>query len=105
MVRNRAGHALKRKIREYVRKWEGHGYPRGIPDEAPSTLERLNKVPSYRIICQAIMKNDVALMTLGYQRAPCEAYNVLKRIELVQRGVIRIPVVRQLILPIFAGAR
>lgn len=76
------------RIREYVRKWEGRGYPNGIPDEAPNLLERINKVPSYRAICLAIMKNDVALLTLGYSREPCRAYTELKRIELTARGKI-----------------
>lgn len=79
---------MKSKISQYVETWEGRGYAQGIPDEAPEVLESLNKVPSYRSICKAIMKNDVGLLTLGYSRQPCEAYNVLKRIELRSRGVV-----------------
>lgn len=79
---------MNARIRAYIRKWEGRGYPGGIPDEAPPLLEKLNKVPSYRVICMAIMKNDVALLTLGYSREPCQAYTELKRIELMQRGEI-----------------
>ena len=79
---------MRKKILSYIRKWEARGYAGGIPDEAPAVLEALNKVPSYRIICKAIMKNDVALLTLGYSREACEAYNILKRIELTERGVI-----------------
>jgi predicted phosphoadenosine phosphosulfate sulfurtransferase len=82
-----ASHLIKKKILLYIRTWEGRGYPNGIPDEAPLTLEAAGKVPSYRMICLAIMKNDVTLTTLGYQREPCESYTALKRIELKQRGV------------------
>ena len=79
---------MKARIGGYVKTWEGRGYQDGIPDEAPSVLESLNKVPSYRTICLAIMKNDTALLTLGFSREPCQAYTALKRIELKARGVI-----------------
>jgi len=90
---------VKSKIRQYIKAWEARGYPFGIPDEAPPMLEAQNKVPSYRAICKAIMKNDVALLTLGYSREECEAYNALKRIELTERGVIR-PRHKQAFLPL-----
>lgn len=80
---------MKRRILACIKKWEGRGYPNGIPDEAPPPLERLNKVLTYRMICMAIMKNDVALTSLGFVRRPCAAYTTLKRIELVERGVIK----------------
>lgn len=76
------------KIRAYVRKWEGRGYLEGIPDEAPILLEKANRVPSYRAICMAIMRNDVALQSLGYQREPCSTYMAIKRAELMARGKI-----------------
>lgn len=62
------------------------GYSEGIPDEADPKLEGLNKVPSYRMICKAILKNDVALTSLGYTRPQCDSYRVLKRIEIAARG-------------------
>lgn len=80
---------MKRRIQRYVSQWERRGYPHGIPDEAPAELERVTgKVPSYRLICLAIIKNDKQLESLGFTRKPCELYNVLKREELRQRGVI-----------------
>ena len=92
---------MRHKLEEYVAVWMTRGYPKGIPDEADSVLENLNKVPSYRAICKAIMKNDVGLLSLGHTREPCEAYTVLKRIELIARGVIQIDTGqdRQLMLP------
>jgi len=77
---------MQRKILEYVEIWKARGYPEGIPDEADPILENFNKVPSFRMICRAIMKNDVALLTLGYSRQPCAIYNSLKREELILRG-------------------
>lgn len=77
---------MGRKIQDYVKVWTHRGYSDGIPDEADTVLESLNKVPSYRMVCRAIMKNDVGLMSLGYSREPCAVYNSLKREEIALRG-------------------
>jgi predicted phosphoadenosine phosphosulfate sulfurtransferase len=77
----------KRRIRQWVAAWEAKGYHDGLPDEAPMTLESSGRVPSYRMICQAILKNDEALLSLGFGREPCRIYNHLKRIELAARTV------------------
>lgn len=76
---------MKAKILEYISKWESQGYAGGIPDEAPSELEALKLVPSYRMICRAIMRNDTSLTTLGYARPQTDSYVVLKRIEIAAR--------------------
>lgn len=73
------------RVRQYIRQWEARGYPDGIPDEAPARLEVLNKAPSYRAICRAIVRNDVALTSLGFPRPKTAAYMALKRIEIEQR--------------------
>ena len=80
---------MKDRIRSYVSNWERRGYESGIPDEAPVRLESLNRVASYRLICQAIVKNDFQLETLGFSRTPCELYMHLKRIELTAKGKIK----------------
>ena len=77
---------MRQKIGNYVNKWERQGYEDGLPDEAPARLEDLNKVPSYRLICKAIIKNDFALETLGYSRTKCPAYMLLKKIEIEKRN-------------------
>lgn len=76
---------MRSKILEYVKKWEGRDYPNGIPDEIDANLEATGKVPSYKQICKAIMKNDVTLSSLGYTRPKSELYNTYKRIEISQR--------------------
>ncbi len=73
-------------IRKWVASWERKGYEGGIPDEAPEALEARGRVPSYRLICKAIMANDKTLESLGFRRTPCQAYLDLKRIELQARG-------------------
>ena len=77
---------MKQKIEKYLEKWKRQGYPDGIPDEADINLEALGKVPSYRMVCKAILKNDVALVSLGYSRPKTDSYNVLKRIEIAARN-------------------
>jgi predicted phosphoadenosine phosphosulfate sulfurtransferase len=82
---------MKDKIERYIRTWVGRGYPEGIPDEADPVLESLNKAPSYRLICKAILTNDHALKSLGFSRPECAAYNTLKQIELRERGTATYP--------------
>ena len=72
----------------YIKEEENKGYSNGIPDKAPKRLEQLNKVPSYRRICQAIIKNDFCLKSLGKQKKRSSIYDSYKREELKKRGVI-----------------
>lgn len=76
---------MRNKILKYINKWKKQGYSDDIPDEADPKLEGMNKVPSYRMICKAILKNDLALTSLGYTRPKCDSYNILKKIELSAR--------------------
>jgi predicted phosphoadenosine phosphosulfate sulfurtransferase len=80
---------MKKKIQNYINKWEKRCYKEGIPDEAPSRLEQLNKVPSYRQICIAIMKNDNSLKTLGFTQNKCNSCHILKRQELLEKVKIK----------------
>ena len=76
---------MQQKIRKYIEKWERQGYADGIPDEADLKLEGMGKAPSYRMICKAILSNDVALTTLGFSRPKCDSYHILKKIEIEGR--------------------
>lgn len=76
---------MREKILQYVQKWESQGYASGLPDAADPKLEALGKAPSYRHICKAILKNDISLTSLGYAIESCEAYGIIKRIEIAQR--------------------
>lgn len=80
---------MKKKIENYIAEWEIRCYANGIPDEAPLRLEQLNKVPSYKAIARAIMKNDVTLKTMGFTQNKCNSYHELKRQELLQKGKIK----------------
>ena len=80
---------FKSRIKKYIYMWECRCYNNGIPDEAPRRLEQLDKVPSYRRVCIAIMKNDYPLESLGYEKNKPPIYHELKRIELTERGIIK----------------
>lgn len=80
---------MKQKIKNYIKDWENKCYFDGIPDEAPHELEVRNKVPSYRKICIAIMKNDYALQSLGFSKTKSKYYNILKTEELEIRNKIK----------------
>lgn len=80
--------AFSKKINQYIKDWEGKGYEGGIPDEAPKRLEQLKKVPSYRQVCIAILKNDYSLKSLGLTPIKSRVYNILKREELMAAGRI-----------------
>lgn len=76
---------MKSKIRSYVSTWKAKGYENGIPDESPVELESHNKVPSYRMICRDIMRNDVSLSTLGFARTKTPEYMAIKKLEIEAR--------------------
>lgn len=80
---------MKEKILNYINTWEKRCYCNGIPDEAPNRLEVLNKVPSYRKIAIAIIKNDYSLETLGFSKNKSVVYRQIKYNELLERGVIK----------------
>lgn len=77
---------VRQKVGSYISKWKSRGYPDDIPDEAPPKLEDLGRVPSYRMIVKALLKNETHLESLGFTRPHCELYGELKRIELSNRG-------------------
>jgi len=79
---------MKKKIISYIQKWKTTVYLNDIPDVAPKRLEELNKVPSYRQVAIAIMKNDNQLKTLGYSPPYSKVYDELKRSELESKGKI-----------------
>lgn len=80
---------MKEKILDYIQTWEQRCYFEGIPDEAPYELEIRNKVPSYKKICMAILRNDYALKSLGYTPKKSKYYDAYKRIELDNRNKVK----------------
>ena len=58
--------------------WERRCYSNGIPDEAPKEID--DRVPSYKRIAIAILKNDLSY--IGIEPVKSEYYSILKCIEL-----------------------
>jgi predicted phosphoadenosine phosphosulfate sulfurtransferase len=80
---------MRAKIEKYIREWETKCYYNGIPDEVELRLEQLNKVPNYKQICMAILKNDFQLEILGFTKKHSLIYSEFKRIELENKGKIK----------------
>ena len=75
---------VEKKIKEYVKTWEGRCYYYGIPDESP--VEIFDKTPSYKRIVIAILSNDHSFKSLGFTPKKSKYYNELKRIEIQKRN-------------------
>ena len=71
------------KIAVFLHWWAEHGYPFGIPDEADPKDEASKKVPSWRRICKALLRNDYWCKGLSFSQTKSEAYerykNLMKR--------------------------
>jgi predicted phosphoadenosine phosphosulfate sulfurtransferase len=78
---------MRAKIEYWIKMWENRCYKRGIPDESPEGIG--DKVPSYERIAKAILNNDHQLKTLGFTVKQSKYYGMLKRIELIDKGVIK----------------
>jgi predicted phosphoadenosine phosphosulfate sulfurtransferase len=61
-----------------VRVWEERCYKDGIPDDIPKRLSDSMRVPSYKAIAMAILQNDLALYTLGFQPVVSHWYRAVK---------------------------
>lgn len=71
------------KIVIFQKWWMTRGYPDGIPDEAPYELEADRKVPSWRRVCKALLRNDYWCKGLSFTQHQSEAYT--KYLELMKR--------------------
>lgn len=73
----------KNKIAVYIKWYSSRGYPDGIPDESDYRLEQLGKVPSWRKIVKALLKNDYWCKTLGFSPTKTSAYT--KYLDLMRK--------------------
>lgn len=72
---------MHENIKEYIDVWKQRCYHEDIPDDAP--LEIFDKVPSYKKIAIAILKNDLKI--LGVTPKVSKYYSMLKKIEIEER--------------------
>lgn len=68
------------KIAVFLHWWQAHGYPDGIPDEADIHLEAAKKVPSWKRICKALLRNDYWCKGLSFTQTKSEAYEKYKKV-------------------------
>jgi predicted phosphoadenosine phosphosulfate sulfurtransferase len=66
------------RVNSYVKVWEDRCYKDGIPDEVAKRLSDSMRVPSYKAIAMAILQNDLALYTLGFQPVVSHWYRTVK---------------------------
>lgn len=65
----------KSKIAVYIKWYMNRGYVDGIPDEVDKQIEKQNDVPSWRRICQTLLRNDYWCKGLGFSPTKQSAYN------------------------------
>lgn len=61
-----------------MKVWRGRCYSEDIPDEVPDGIMKSMRAPSYKAIAEAILKNDLALYSLGFQPHISHWYKVVK---------------------------
>ena len=69
------------KIEAYIRVWQSRCYSDGIPDAVPDGIAKSMRVPSYKAIAIAILKNDHALSSIGFSGKMSEYYGMIKQHE------------------------
>ncbi len=52
-------------------------YKKGIPDEVPKNLAKINRAPSYKSIAICILKGDLLLKGLGFSGYESETSRLL----------------------------
>ena len=66
---------FRAKIDVHRKWWMDRGYDDGIPDEADSVLENKRKVPSWRRVAKALLRNDYWCKGLGFSQHRSGSYD------------------------------
>lgn len=78
------------KIAVFLHWWQERGYPNGIPDEANLSDEKDKKVPSWRRICKALLRNDYWCKGLSFSQHKTAAYDKYLKLMRNRRAVWKI---------------
>lgn len=73
----------RNKIAVYLKWYIDRGYPNGIPDQADYRLEQIGKVPAWRQIAKALLRNDYWCRSLGF--GITKSSNYKKYMDLMKR--------------------
>lgn len=71
----RTAEHFRAKIDVHRKWWMDRGYETGIPDEADLSLENKRKVPSWRRIVKALLRNDYWCKGLGFSQHRSGSYD------------------------------
>lgn len=77
---------FENKIAVFVHWWMERGYSQGIPDEADPADEAARKVPSWRRICKALLRNDYWCKGLSFDQHKSQAYDRYTRMMQKRRA-------------------
>jgi predicted phosphoadenosine phosphosulfate sulfurtransferase len=66
---------FENKMVIFLKWWSDRGYQDGIPDEASPDEENHKKVPSWRRVCKALLRNDYWCKGLSFTQTKAEAYD------------------------------
>lgn len=69
---------ITESITNYIKTWKKRCYFDDIPDEVSDKLQSSGRVPSYKAIAIALLKNDIALKTIGFDGKYTKYYKELK---------------------------
>jgi hypothetical protein len=73
------------RARAWVAMWRKRCYSNDIPDQVPDGLLYSGRVPSWKAIALAILRNDLQLRALGFSRTyTAEQLRLLATIERLQ---------------------
>lgn len=82
------------KFKVFLKWWKLRGYPEGIPDEAPLSLEAKRIAPSYRRLCKVLLRNDYWCKGLAFTQPKSAAYG--KYLELKKSGtLLKVPAFKE----------
>jgi predicted phosphoadenosine phosphosulfate sulfurtransferase len=65
---------FENKFAVFIQWYRLRGYPHGIPDEADPKEEAARRVPSWRRLCKALLKNDWWCKSLGFGQHASGSY-------------------------------
>jgi predicted phosphoadenosine phosphosulfate sulfurtransferase len=73
------------KIAVFVQWYRDRGFPNGIPDAADPKEEAAKKIPSWRRICKAILKNDRLCKSLSFTQQKSTAFAKYQKVMKARR--------------------
>jgi predicted phosphoadenosine phosphosulfate sulfurtransferase len=71
------GKTIIDRVRIYEKIWESRCYKDGIPEEIPAKLSKTLRVPSYKALALAILKNDFQFYSIGFPQRESEILNAI----------------------------